>query len=252
MQDRLKLTNIIKTVFKSRNKTDRTALELTLLSFPLAGKTKFETLQMSSSWVKPSTVQKLFAAIGITFEVDNLTDAVFFSTDEINTAATFARRIIKTVYPRCIPTDAYSLFDEEVVMPFGTLTKKFEPPNFPSSFITLSDAFKSLNWDWNKFRDWIQGIRLKCYKHTQTDQLFFGYDDFCDAVNNWLDVHNDELNADSCVDLSTYETNKKVFDTFARDVQIFIDDYNFVFPVVNPIAEFNRIAKYTKLLFDRR
>lgn len=246
--DREKLTSIIRTIFKKRR--IRTDYEISLLGFPLARCSKQFTKQTCNKLCKPATLEKIFSSIGIDITGDDT-----FTDSEIELAENYAVKIIREVYPLDIPPDAFQLFDTEIEMCFGKVIKKFEPPKpLPKTAILIDDAYKTFpDWDWKQFYDWATAIKLQCYKRKDTDQYFFGYDDFCTAANDWFFVHNDELNADSSVALSTYENHKKLFQTFLPSVQIVIDDDNFVFTVVNPIDEFKhvlRIADYSRSLIQ--
>lgn len=242
-----KITQIIREVYKKRDK--RLDYELALLGFPLSRRSKEDTKKTASKWF-PATLEKIYSSIGI-----NL-DSADFTDEEISNAADFAKRIIRNVYPNFIPVDAYSLFDEEIKTPFGKVIKKFEPPKpIPTAFITLSDALKVFpNWSLQQFCDWIRGIQLPCFQTKENKpQFFFGYDDFCNAVNDWRVVQNDELNADSCVALSDYATCQKLLKKFAPNIQIYVDDDDVIFPAVDARAEFNRVldlADFTRRLIN--
>ena len=243
-----KIIQIIREVYKKRDK--RIDYELALLGFPLSKCSKEVTKKTASKWFSPATLEKIYSSIGINLDSDDFTD------EEISNAYDFAKRIIRNVYPDFIPLDAYSLFDEEIKTPFGKVIKKFEPPKpKPTTFISFFDAFKSFpNWSLQKFCDWIRGIQLPCFQTKENKpQFFLGYDDFCNAVNDWRVVQNDELNADSCVALSDYATCSKVFKKFAPNMPIYIDDDDVIFPAVDARAEFNRvldIADFTRRLIN--
>lgn len=219
---RQKLTDFIKQLFYSHKK-EKPARKLMLAAFPIAGKSKLETIK-KSAWIKPATLAKFFQSIGVVFD-EKISADIPFTESEICAAEKFAVELIKKNYADEVPRDRVleiAYFD--VATKYGY--ELFFPPNQPTrppQFISESTAAMWLNQTPAQFNEYCNFCGLKTFTSKTDKKIFYDFYEIEKSVHIAMEESRNRYTIATKAEFEKYQNLFELFKISKGDV-IIIDD----------------------------